>query len=149
MENYQQAYLARLQDTLALLAQQRDLAAAHLGGIAVECRLKALAVAYHGIAAWDDASKRRKDARTGQAIPNPGHGLPAAIRLMEALYKKARADHLFLNHLERVMTPTGPSNLNYIDLRYSAEELADETSKLWQQSLQYVIGWLEKNEVLA
>ncbi len=149
MENYQQAHLARLQDAQTLLAHQRNLAAAHLGGIAVECRLKALAVAYHEIETWDGASKRPKDARFRQAIPNPGHGLLTAIRLMEALYKKALADHLFIDHLNQIMVPTGASNTNYIDLRYSAEELAEETSKRWQQSFEYVIGWLKKNEALV
>jgi hypothetical protein len=148
MENYEQAHLARLQDAQTLLEHQRSLAAAHLGGIAVECRLKALALAYHEIEAWNCASKRRKDARSGQKISNPGHGLLSAIRLMEGLYKKALADRLFIGHLNQIMFPTGASDMDYITLRYSADELADETRKSWQQSLDYVIGWLKKNEAL-
>jgi hypothetical protein len=150
MENYAGAHESRLSDVDALLASpnQRATAAAHLGGVAVECRLKALVVRYHKIAAWDEPSGRTKDPQYKQPISRPGHGLISAIKIMSDLYKKALADRLFLGHLDRVMHPTGATMVDFIELRYSADDLDRATMADWRRSLDYVLGWLKKNEVV-
>ena len=127
---------------------KRTTAAAHLGGVAVECRLKALVLAYHKISAWDAPSSRTKDARFGQAIPRTGHGLVGAVRLMQDVYKAAKSDYLFLKHLNNVNHPTGPTEIDFIALRYSAQAISDAALQDWQRSLEYVLGWLKKNEAL-
>ncbi|AXW54201.1 hypothetical protein CJO92_04825 [Ralstonia solanacearum] len=148
MEDYELASASRRTDVDMLLSAEnpRTTAAAHLGGVAVECKLKALVAKYHDIAAWDERSRRKKDPRLGQAIPRPGHGLLAAIRLMDAVYRKAKADAMFLKHLGRVMNPAGATSLDFIELRYVASELDGNALSDWQQSFRYVVGWLVKNE---
>ncbi len=150
MENYEKAHECRLLDIEALLAGQipRGTAAAHLGGSAVECRLKALVLTYHKISSWNDHSLRRKDSRFGQPIPRTGHGLIGAVRLMQELYDKAKADHLFLKHLNNVTYPAGRNDTDFIALRYSAQDLGGMSLYEWNKSLNYVLGWLKKNEAL-
>ena len=53
MEDFTGAYIERKRDILALLALQNNhsIAACHLGGIAIECYLKSLLIAYHQLSA--------------------------------------------------------------------------------------------------
>ncbi|MBN9125573.1 MAG: hypothetical protein BGO99_07375 [Nitrosospira sp. 56-18] len=150
MEDYEQAHKCRLLDIDVLLTgpNQRITTAAHLGGVAVECRLKALIILYHNISVWDQNSKRLKDPLYGKPIPRTGHHLVGAVRLMHVLYRKAKADPAFLKHLERVSYPIGATEINFIALRYSAHDLDLGALPAWQQSLKYVLGWLQKNENL-
>jgi len=101
MEDYAGAHEARSKDVEALLAVQppRATAAAHLGGIAVECRLRALVVHYHRLTNWNDLSGRAKDPKSKQPIARPGHGLLNALQTMDAIYRRAKADSLLLIHL--------------------------------------------------
>jgi hypothetical protein len=151
MENYAGACESRLKDVTALLGcvPPRSVAAAHLGGIAIECRIKALILDYHKIANWGDQSRRPKDAMRNQSIARPGHSLIAALRQMDDLRRKAMADKYFIEHLDRLTHPAGSTALDFIDLRYRADELGKETLHNWHRSLKYVQGWLEKNEGLA
>ena len=148
MENYEKAHECRLLDIDVLLAgqNQRGTAAAHLGGTAVECRLKTLVLKYHQISAWNEQSKRRKDSKFGMPIPRTGHGLIGAVRLMQDLYAKAKADPLFLKHLNNVTYPAGQTDTDFIALRYSARNLEGASLQQWHNSLKYVLGWLNKNE---
>ncbi|MGY2960730.1 hypothetical protein ACVWZP_001679 [Pseudomonas sp. TE36184] len=147
MENYEMAFESRRADVETLMAGEtpRTTAAAHLGGVAIECRLKHLVVRYHGITAWGDRGTRPKDARKGQPIERPGHGLLASLRLMGELNKKALLDPAFLIHLSRIMNPGGATAHDFIDLRYVGEDLMGNTLSDWRQSLKYVLGWLDKN----
>jgi hypothetical protein len=150
MEDYARAYEARRLDIDVLLASNppRSTAAAHFGGITVECRLKALVIKYHNLNAWDQPSGRLKDPRYKQSISCPGHGLMTAIRLMSDVYRKAKADPHFLSHLSRIMHPTSATTVDFIELRYSADDLDGVTMADWHQSLEYVLGWLKKNEAI-
>ena len=98
MEDYDAAHKNRLSDIDVLLSgpNKRGTAAIHLGGVAVECRLKALIILYHKIRKWDDLSQRSKDAKFGQPIARTGHSLISAVRVMPDIYAKAKADPLFL-----------------------------------------------------
>lgn len=148
MEDYEQASASRRTDVETLLdsAVPRTTAAVHLGGVAIECKLKALIAKYHEIGSWDENSRRKKDPRIGQPISRPGHGLISAIRLMDVVYRKAKADPLFLTHLSRVMHPAGATTLDFIELRYVAAELEQNAIREWRQSFVYVLSWLMKNE---
>lgn len=151
MEDYQSAANARLSDVDALLAAStiRCVAASHLGGAAVECRLKALAARYHRIAEWGDRSARPKDQRTNQPITNPGHSLASAIRAMPDVYDRAKLDRDFLQHLGRVMHPIGATTTDFIALRYRGADLPAGTLADWRESFRYVVGWLKKNEAIV
>lgn len=90
MEDYEAAGGSRMLDIAVLLAATppRTTAAVHLGGVAIECRLKAIIVKYHQIAAWGDLSGRKGDPRYRQPIPRTMHALLPAIKLVDNLYKK-------------------------------------------------------------
>ena len=150
MEDYEVAHKNRLSDIDVLLAgpNKRGTAAIHLGGVAVECRLKALIILYHRIAAWDDPSKRPKDAKLGQPIARTGHSLISAVRMMPEIYAKAKADPSFLKHLSNINFPTGSSLIDFIALRYASAEISEPAISSWRESLKYVLGWLKKNEAL-
>jgi hypothetical protein len=150
MEDYQGAADARLSDVDALLsaASVRCVAASHLGGAAVECRLKALVARYHRISEWGGKSSRAKDRRNNQPIPNPGHSLSTAIRSMSDVYDRAKLDKDFLQHLGRVMHPAGATMTDFIALRYRGAQLPAATLTDWKISFKYVVGWLKKNEVI-
>lgn len=147
MEDYGSAFSSRRADVEALLGCQppRSTAAAHIGGVAIECKLKSLVVNYHGIKYWGDNSTRAKDSRRGQPIERPGHGLLSSLRLMNQMFSKASLDPNFMRHLSRIMHPRGATENDFIELRYSGDEIAANTLAEWRVSLQYVIGWLEKN----
>ena len=150
MEDYQSAATARLSDVDALLTASsvRCVAASHLGGAAVECRLKALAIRYHGISEWGGLSVRPRDRKNNQAISNPGHSLVSAIRLMPDIYDRAKLDKDFLQHLGRVMHPIGATTTDFVALRYKGGRLPAATLADWRQSFRYVVGWLKKNEAI-
>jgi hypothetical protein len=144
MEDYQGAFRARKQDAEALLRlQEHDVAAFHLGGVAIECRLKALLLLYHRIQDWDTTSCRRKDAMFNQAVKNPGHSLMSALKRMPKLRERAKSDCNFLNHLQKITHPLGATSTDYISIRYLSQ--ATRSDNDWQHSFTYVCGWLNKN----
>lgn len=151
MEDYAGACAARHLDVEALLSSEpkRPTAAAHIGGIAVECQIKALVLSYHGIGAWSEQGRRARDAHYGRPVERPGHHLVSSVKLMARLYEKARADPLFIKHLDKVMHPAGSRDADFIALRYAANDLDGNTLDAWRRSLNYVSGWLKKNEVTS
>src|SRR5688572_12140713 len=135
MEDYLGASIVKSADVDALLAvpTPRCIGAAHLGGITVECKLKALLLAYHGVSKWDELGVRPKDPRKGQPIGNPGHALMAALRGMPELYRKAKADTTFLGHMSVVLNPLGSTGVDFIALRYASTPLGSSTMHAWRQ----------------
>jgi len=65
---------------------------------------------------------------------------------MDELYRRAKADGRVLTHLSRLMHPTGSTSADFIELRYSGTELDSTSLGEWRKSLDYVLGWLNKNE---
>lgn len=148
MEDYHGAFGIRFEDVRALLSVQppRCVAAAHLGGAAIECRLKGMLRKYHRINEWNEVGARPKDPLLRQAISNPGHGLVAALKSMSELYKRAKADQNLLQHLARVLYPLGSTTQDFISMRYSSSALTAVELASWRRSFDYVLGWLKKNE---
>lgn len=149
MEDYSGAYQARRKDTNLLLNSYDDhnIAAFHFGGIAIECKLKALLLTYHKINNWGEPSCRARDSMYNQNIENPGHSLLSAIRRMPAVYKKAKTDPAFIKHLSHIICPLGANSIDYINIRYLPEKTPPKEN--WQQSFNYVCGWLAKNQGTA
>jgi hypothetical protein len=146
MEDYFGAYQIRKQDAEALLGlEKHGIAAFHLGGIAIECRLKALLIAYHRIEEWQDKSRRPKDSMTNQPIQNPGHSLMMAMKHMPDLWKPAKSSRQFIEHLGRIIHPLGETYLDYIQIRYYITQASAIQQRQWQESFIYVCGWLNKN----
>ncbi|MEA5420661.1 hypothetical protein VB712_15615 [Spirulina sp. CCNP1310] len=147
MEDFAVVCLERKKDAEVLLKlKDHNIAALHLGGISIECRLKALLTVYHQISEWNQKSRREKDSMFDQQIKNPEHGLITALRHMPHLYQLAKSNRQFLEHLSRISHPLGASNVDYIGLRYIAQASSVQRDE-WKKSFDYVHGWLEKNEV--
>lgn len=145
-EDYEGARKARRSDLQVLEAGSREMASLHMGGIVVECQLKALLMAYHQISAWGEPSRRKRDPMTGQPVANPGHGLHTALRHMALLYKRAKTDPLMMYHLSRVMNPLGATEEDFIDIRYYSDLNVKGAIATWRRSFDYVCGWLDKNK---
>jgi len=146
MEDFTGAYIHRKKDALALLTLNANhgIAIFHLGGVAIECRLKALLIMYHQIQGWKQNSRRTGDSLYGLPIKNPSHKLMEALKNMPTLYDKAMSDSVFLNHFSKIIHPLGSSSPDYITLRYSPKtELSTDN---WQQSFNHVLGWLDQNQ---
>jgi len=145
MEDFTGAYIERKRDTSVLLALQSDhsIAIFHLGGIAIECRLKALIILYHNLHDWKHKSRRQGDDLFDTSIKNPSHRLIEAIQSMPILYDKAKMDAAFLQHLSNIINPLGTSESDYISLRYSSK--TEQPLDGWQKSFNYVCGWLDQN----
>lgn len=145
MEDFAGAYLARKNDISALsIVQNHTIAIFHLGGIAVECRLKSLLLKYHQINRFDENSNRQKDSMYNQPVANPKHGLLTALRRMSDFNNKAKSDSQLLKHLQTILYPLGSTEIDYISLRYIPQTTQSQVD--WQKSFDYVCGWLEKNE---
>lgn len=145
MEDFAGAYLARRNDILAMPRNQNHtIAIFHLGGIAVECRLKSLLLDYHRINKFDENSNRPKDSMYNQPVANPNHGLATALRRMSDFNNKAKSDSQLLKHLQTILYPLGSTEVDYISLRYVPQ--TNQSQEDWQKSFDYVCGWLEKNE---
>ncbi|MDI1279652.1 hypothetical protein [Methylobacter sp.] len=143
MDDYTGAYIARKND-ISVLPKHHAIAIFHLGGIAVECRLKSLLLLYHQISDWDQKSRRIKDSMYNQPIANPSHGLLSALRRMSDISRQAKLDKQFLTHLQKILYPLGSTDIDYISLRYIPQ--TTQSQEDWQKSFDYVCGWLEKNE---
>ncbi len=143
MDDYTGAYIARKKDVSAL-PKHHTIAIFHLGGVAVECRLKSLLLIYHQISDWDQKSRRTKDSKYNQPIANPSHGLLTALRRMPDFYKRASSNKQLLLHLQNIIHPLGSTDIDFISLRYIPE--TTQSQEDWQKSFDYVCGWLEKNE---
>jgi hypothetical protein len=146
MEDYSGAYSARKNDVFELSKLQTDhtIAIFHLGGIAVECRLKSLLFHYHKINKWDEKSRRSKDSMYNQPITNPSHALLTALKRMPEFNYRAKLDKQLLTHLQNVIHPLNRTDIDYISLRYIPK--TSQSQEDWQKSFDYVCGWLEKNE---
>lgn len=142
-DDYTGAYLARKKD-VSVIPKHHAIAIFHLGGIAVECRLKSLLLLYHQISDWNQKSCRARDSMYNQPIANPSHGLSTAFKRMPDFYKLAKLDKQFLRHLQNIIYPLGSTDIDYISLRYIPQ--TTQSQEDWQKSFDYVCGWLEKNE---
>lgn len=145
MEDFEGAYLARKNDISVLPKNKHHtIAIFHLGGIAVECRLKSLLLLYHKISEFDEKSGRSKDSMHNQIIKNPSHGLLTALRRMPDFNNRAKLDGQFLKNLNKILYPLDRTDIDYISLRYIPQ--TSQSQEDWQKSFDYVCGWLEKNE---
>lgn len=148
MEDFTGACLERKKDAEALLKlKDHNIAALHLGGISIECRLKSLLAYYHSISEWNEKSRRKKDSMFNQQINNPGHSLTTALRHMPELYQSAKSNQQLLMHLNCLIYPLGSTSVDYIGLRYDVAQASPIQRDKWKKSFDYVYGWLKKNEV--
>lgn len=148
MENYSSAASHRYSEAQILLAHSKYVAAVHMGGVSIECKLKELLIIYHRITNWSDKSQRLKDPKYGSVINRPGHGLLECLKKMDALYSRAKTDSNFIRHMDRLRHPRG-GGMDFIELRYFGGELTTQEIDDWRESYRYVWGWIHKNRILV
>jgi len=138
IEDYASAFLERAQDQAVLAKADRRIAAMHMGGIVIECRLKSLIFRSFPPAkqAW-----KTDDYDPGHSIANPGHHLLTALKRCPRLYDKAKKSGDVLSWLATVQTPCG----DFINLRYACHEVSDEDYSRWLTAYRNLKGWIQKN----
>jgi hypothetical protein len=134
MEDYLSSFVQRSLDTKQLYKNGRKIAAMHMGGIAIECLLKALLVKYHGISRWDERSKL-----TGRKVYNPKHRLDMSVRNIQKLNARLHANLSLIKMMKEVQQPCGT---DFIALRYSGKVPDQESFDRWYQSYISLLQWI-------
>lgn len=140
MEDFQAAFFQRSRDVIILHEQKRYIASMHMGGVAVECLLKAMLSATLPL---DVAGKREWYDRNGKNNPghkkcNPGHSLTRAIQTHDHLYSRVKHNQCVLNWVRIVENP----GCHFIDMRYVGEDPTPEKYESWHNAYIRLIGWL-------
>ena len=138
MENYQEAFLCRFDDTNALHSSGRKVAAIHFGGITVECLLKAMlmsSISPNALKEW-----KTNDNEPGHTLSNPGHSFVEALKRYEKLYYRAQQ----FKHVMKWISDVEHPNQHFIDMRYSCDVPDDDTYKQWFNSYSCLVRWLQK-----
>ncbi len=141
MEDFQAAFNERHRDVIALHEKKRLIASMHMGGIAVECLLKAkLYEELHpntkGYKEWYDKEKK---IPVGHTICNPGHSLVSALRSNNRLYQRVSPNHLYvLLWLHKIENP----ECHFIDMRYIGKEPDESKYTSWYDAYRKLVGWL-------
>lgn len=130
---------------MLLHENERKIAAMHIGGIMIECRLKSFLLLYHRIGKFGERSKRRRDRNFNSEIPNPKHALTGALRKMSDLWTRAKRDPRFILSLDSIGQPLESAQVDYISLRYQQELPSVAAYTKWYKSWRYVDGWLRRN----
>jgi hypothetical protein len=140
MEDFQAAFFQRHQDVEVLHDKQRLIASMHMGGIAVECLLKAMLCATlprnaSGEREWNTGSNN-----PGHTVYNPGHSYIRALRSHNRLYNRVMSGNQhILQWLERIENP----ECHFIDMRYIGKEPDDVRYRSWYDAYRRLIGWLQ------
>jgi hypothetical protein len=109
MEDFQSAYGERDKDTRVLHDSDRKIAAMHLGGVTVECLLKALILSTVPKAQrmWKTA-----DCDPGHTFANPGHSFKAALKQNNSLNHRVSQNSKVKNWIKIVESPNGEHFIN-------------------------------------
>ncbi len=136
MEDYEGAFLQRVDDVTVLDENKRRIAAIHFGGVAVECLLKHILFT----SLPDDVKKEWKtqDYDPGHTLTNPGHNYQEALNRHNRLRSRLQQAPHVLAWLNDVEYPDG----HFIDMRYSGNEPNDEKYRQWVKSYRSLINWL-------
>lgn len=141
MEDFQAAFFQRHQDVVALHEKQRLIASMHMGGVAIECLLKAklceiLPPNSQGYKEWYDKEKKPVVRHT---IRNPGHSFEKALGSHNRLYQRVYREqpHILL-WLHKVEKP----ECHFIDMRYVGKEPDEPKYASWYDAYRKLVGWL-------
>jgi hypothetical protein len=138
MEDYQDAFLARYQDTEVLHLSSRQVAAMHFGGVTVECLLKSIIISNLPRGAsreWKTATNSPRHSTT-----NPGHDFQNALSRCNLLKERVQRCSEVRKWIDIVEHPQG----HFIDMRYCGGEASEDYYKQWLFAYKSLIGWLQK-----
>jgi len=146
MEDFRTAFSQRCMDVEALHEKQRYVASMHIGGVAVECLLKAIICDdlpdnAQGKKEWYDKEKRNNP---GHTVCNPGHDYGRALRSHNDLYWFVTRKHPYvLQWLDKVESP----ECHFINMRYVGQEPDERRYQSWYDAYQKLVGWLTTQDL--
>ena len=139
MEDFQAAFFERHRDVQALHDKQGLIASMHMGGVAIECLLKAMLCATLPSNAAGEKEWKTESNNPGHTIYNPGHSYRLALRSHNRLYNRVMRDHLYvLQWLWKVENP----ECHFIDMRYVGNEPDEKKYKSWYDAYCKLVRWL-------
>jgi hypothetical protein len=136
MEDFQSAYVERDKDTRVLHDSERKIAAMHLGGVTVECLLKALILSTVPKA---QRTWKTDDHDPGHTVTNPGHSFEAALKRNNTLRHRVSQNSTVKNWIKIVESP---NSQHFIDMRYSTNVPHDKDYKEWWYAYESLRNWL-------
>jgi hypothetical protein len=136
MEDFQSAFGERNQDTTVLHDSDRKIAAMHLGGVTVECLLKALILS---TVPKSQRMWKNDDCDPGHTFTNPGHSFEDALKRNNALRHRVSQNSTVKNWIKIVQSPNGE---HFIDMRYSSNVPHDKDYKEWWFAYSSLLKWL-------
>lgn len=144
MEDFQAAFFARHQGVVALHDKKRFIAAMHMGGVAVECLLKAMLCAKLPSNASGEREWKTDSNDPGHTIGNPGHSHLRALRYHQSLYRRVmQGNQHVLQWLDKVQNP----QCHFIDMRYVGQEPDEGKYHTWYDAYHKLIGWLHHQKM--
>jgi hypothetical protein len=146
-EDYASAHLERAIDQSILDKGDRRIAAMHIGGIAIECRLKALILGHFPVNQryWKPHPKSEDQPSQHCNISNPGHNLEQALNKLEELGVITSPGRQIRDALTAIQNPLPKHpNIGFINLRYYGSFLEASDYELWQANYQTLTTWLNR-----
>jgi hypothetical protein len=138
MEEYQDAFLARYQDTEVLHLSNRQVAAMHFGGVTVECLLKSIII--NNLPRGTSREWKTDTNNPGHTISNPGHDFQAALNRCNRLNSRVQKFRQVREWLDIIENPQG----HFIDMRYCGSEASEaDYYKKWLSAYKSLISWLQ------
>jgi hypothetical protein len=139
MEEYQDAFLARHQDTEVLHLSNRQVAAMHFGGVTVECLLKSIII--ETLPRGASREWKTDDNNPGHTITNPGHDFQDALNRCNRLNYRVQRFPQVRKWIDVIENPQG----HFIDMRYCGNEASKaDYYKTWMSTYKSLVGWLQK-----
>lgn len=144
MEDFQAAFLARHKDVIALHEKRRLIASMHMGGVALECLLKAKLSATLPTNASGKKEWKTDSNDPGHTTHNPGHSHLQALRCHNSLYQRVmQGNQYVLLWLDKVQNP----ECHFIDMRYIGWEPDERKYNAWYDAYSRLIGWLLSQQI--
>lgn len=138
MEDFQAAFFQRHQDVEALHEKKRFIASMHMGGVAIECLLKAMLYVSLPKNARGEKEWKTEGNNPGHSIYNPGHSYQRALRSHKNLYPRVRQHQYVLQWLDKVENP----ECHFIDMRYIGKEPDIIKYASWYDAYCKLVRWL-------
>ncbi len=128
LEDFNAAAEARKVEALLMMTEKKKAISIHLGGIYIECLLKALLVKKYGLTNVTNNGNSWQDT-LGNSYPNPGHNLREAFKQLREISDKAPAAvNTDLSCIYKI------KDIRYIDYRYKEDSSVSDTEfEAWKK----------------
>ncbi|MBD2553056.1 hypothetical protein H6G51_07175 [Limnothrix sp. FACHB-708] len=147
IEDYASAFVERAQDQAVLAKADRRIAAMHMGGIVIECRLKALILGYfpENQRYWRPHPRSEHQPSQHCNISNPGHNLEEALNKLEEIGVIPSPSSQIRDALTAIQNPL--PGYPFINLRYYGGSLEASDYERWKVNYQALTTWLNRQSL--